>query len=90
MREDGLLTVEALIDILRNFDPERVVIIAKDTEGNDFSPLSEVTTAAYLPQSSHWGVAGLEELTGELEDLGFSGHDVAVGGIPCIILDPIN
>ncbi len=91
MREDGLLTVGSLINILEKFDPERVVIIAKDAEGNDFSPLSEITMAAYLPQTTHWGTIGLEELTGDLEDLGYSEDDVVQkGGIPCIILEPVN
>jgi len=89
MDRDGLLTVESLIDILRQFNPERVVIIAKDPEGNEYSPLSEVTTAAYVPETSWYGVIGLEELTEDFEGLGYTVEDV-VDGIPCIILDPIN
>ena len=90
MREDGLLTVESLINILQNFDPERVVIVACDAEGNSFSPLSEITAAAYISIRPWGGEIGLEDLTGELEELGFSEDDVAIDGIPCIILEPIN
>ncbi len=91
MREDGLLTVEGLITILGRFDPERIVIMSKDAEGNGFSPLSEITMAAYIPVSSWGGEIGLEEIT-ELEEL--AGHDesslFSSDGIPCIILEPIN
>ena len=73
MRKAGLLTVENLINILQNFNPERVVIISIDSEGNGFSPLSEVTMAAYFPLHPWDGEIGLEEVE---------------GGIPCIILEP--
>jgi len=74
MRKDGLLTVEGLIDILRQFNPERVVIMAQSFEAKGFSPLSEVTAAAYFPLHSWDGEIGLEEVE---------------GGISCIILDPV-
>lgn len=78
MREDGLLTVEGLINILRQFNPERVVIMAQSFEANGFSPLSEVTTAFYFPRHSWEGTIGKEELDDTIE-----------GTIPCIILDPV-
>jgi hypothetical protein len=78
MRDDGLLTVEGLIDILRQFNPKRVVIMAQSFEANGFSPLSEVTTASYFPTRSWEGTIGKEELD-EADD----------GTIPCIILDPV-
>lgn len=46
------LTVEGLIDILKQYNPKREVLVAKDPEGERFSPLSEVTTISLLSISS--------------------------------------
>lgn len=80
MRNDGLLTVEGLIDILRQFNPKRVVIMAQSFEANGFSPLSEVTIASYLP---------LHSWEGDIKHGDVKEEDLLIGEIPCILLDPI-
>jgi len=70
--------------------PEREVILQKDAEGNDHSPLSDYWFGAYLPDTSWYGTAGLEELTPELKNQGYSEEDVIKNGIKSIFLVPVN
>ena len=84
------MTVKELIEILKNEDSSRIVIMSRDSEGNSFSPLSEVGTAAYRPTSSWCGETGLEELTEENQEQGFAEEDVITDGVKAIVLWPTN
>lgn len=84
------MTVKELIEQLQSEDPDRIVICQKDGEGNGFSPLSEIYTAAYAPDSSWSGECGIEELTDLLKENGFTEEDVLTGGQPALVLCPIN
>ena len=70
--------------------PDREVVLQKDPEGNGYSPLSDFWTGAYLPKTTWYGEAGLEELTPELKEQGFSEEDVIINGIKAIFLVPVN
>lgn len=49
------MNVGDLIDILENYSRETLVIISKDREGNDYSPLDAVDEANYEPDNSWSG-----------------------------------
>lgn len=83
------MTVGELIEQLKLKNPERVVVMSKDGEGNGFSPLADVENASYEADTTWSGEIGLEELTPELQKQGYSEEDV-VNGEPCIVLWPTN
>lgn len=85
-----MLTVAQLIKKLQEQDPNRTVIMARDAEGNDYSPLYTVYPAAYRPITTYNGYVGLEELTEEFEKHGWTEEDVVTDGEPALILVPVN
>lgn len=86
------MKVKDLIKLLESQDQDRIVIVAKDSEGNDYSPLSCVETTAYLAETTYSGQVGLElkDLTPEMIKEGFSEEDVLSDGVPALVLVPIN
>lgn len=84
------MKVHELIALLQKQDPNREVILARDAEGNGYSPLDEdLSTGAYRPETKWSGEVGLEALTEELEAGGYTDEDI-VEGIPALILHPLN
>jgi len=49
------MKVKELIALLQKEDPEREVILQKDAGGNGHSPLSDLWTATYVPDSTWSG-----------------------------------
>lgn len=49
------MKVKELIDQLQFLDPEAEVVIAKDSEGNGFGPLSEIEPGVYVAESTWSG-----------------------------------
>lgn len=49
-----MLTVKQLIDALAGLPPTMPVIIQRDSEGNGFSPLSEVTRDCVYTAETAW------------------------------------
>lgn len=82
------MTVAELIEFLSGLDPNRVVIVSKDSEGNCYSPLSGGYTAAYRPDSRWNGEVGLEELTEDDKKYGYTEEDIISDGQPCVVLKP--
>jgi hypothetical protein len=87
-----MMTVEQLIAQLQAFEGHRLVVMAKDSEGNDFSPLDEVygKNQAYRAESTWSGDARFETLTPELANQGYGEEDVISDGVPAIVLWPTN
>lgn len=83
------MTVKELIELLKLEDPNRLVVMAKDSEGNNFSPMSDMSTYAYDSYNNWSGDIGLEKLTDELKNQGYTEEDV-VDGIPSLVLWPLN
>lgn len=85
------MTVRELIERLQGIDPDRIVIIQKDAEGNAYSPLEGVDggNVAFLAGSTYSGYVGLQELTPELRQQGYTREDI-IDGQPCCVLYPIN
>jgi len=78
------------IELLKNVDDNRLVIMAKDEEGNGFSPLYELDDeSTYEADSDYSGEIGIEKLTPELKKRGFSEEDMN-DGVPALVLWPTN
>ena len=84
------MTVGELIQQLQALEaPHRIVVMAKDAEGNGYSPLSSMWIGAYAPDSTWSGTAGFEFLTPEDEAAGYDEEDLIVGQ-SAVILCPTN
>ncbi len=84
------MKVKELIKLLESVDPDRLVILQKDGEGNGFSPLCDVYTGAYTLETSYSGEVYLEELTDELREQGFGEEDVCIDGEKAVVMCPTN
>lgn len=82
------MTVQELIKELQEQDPNRIVILQRDGEGNGFSPLSCAWAGIYRAETPWHGEIGLETLTESDKENGFSELDLIVG-VPALILRPI-
>ena len=49
------MTIKALIAELKKHDPNRVVVMSSDGEGNNYSPLSSIHPVFYLPDTTWSG-----------------------------------
>lgn len=85
-----MLTVKYLLEILKDLPEEMPVIISKDAEGNNYSPLASVITSncGYVPQCSWAGEIKLLFLDEELRSLGYSEEDLDGKAVPCVLLKP--
>lgn len=83
------MKIKELIKLLEKEDPERIVIMASDGEGNGYSPLSSIWTAAYKAENTWSGEVGLEKLTEEDEEQGYTEEDV-LKGKKAIVFSPTN
>jgi hypothetical protein len=79
------MKVRELIEKLQQEDPERLVIVSSDEEGNSMNPLQEIATAAYSKEDRE---IGLETLTDEDKEQGYGEEDVIEDGIPALVLYP--
>ena len=79
------ITVKDLIELLQRFDGDRVVIMQRDLNWADYSPLSNVRG------NGSWDAVeyeyGYETMPVELQHTGLSEEDL-VNGIPAIVLLP--
>ncbi len=83
------MKVKELIEILQKENPNDLVILQKDGEGNGFSPCAGYWTGSYKSDTSWSGEVGLRSLTDHDRNQGYSEEDV-VDGQPSIVLYPIN
>lgn len=49
------MLVKDLLEALRDIDPETPVIIQKDAEGNEYSPLDALTKGYYVAETTWYG-----------------------------------
>lgn len=76
------LTVRELIETLQTLDQDQLVVLSKDAEGNNFSPLEDYSTGRYEATSTWSGEVYSQE---DIEE-GF-GDD----GLPTVVvLWPVN
>lgn len=83
------MKVKDLIELLKKEDPSAEVIMASDSGGNGYSPLSDLWTGTYAAETTWSGEVGYSELTEELEDAGYTEDDL-IEGVPAVILCPTN
>tara|TARA_R100001143_G_scaffold35943_1_gene33532 strand:- start:5474 stop:5713 length:240 start_codon:yes stop_codon:yes gene_type:complete len=79
------MTVRELIEQLEQCDPDRIVVIARDAEGNGFSKLSFIDG---FNVQFDGDTVGLERLDAAAIASGYSQHDVLDRGAPCVTLFP--
>ena len=81
------MKVKELIAELQEQDPEREVILQKDSEGNGYEYLYSIWSGAYRPNERE---AGLDELTEEDRENGYCEDDVydEEGDVKVVILTP--
>lgn len=83
------MNVRELKDALDNLPDDMIVVLAKDAEGNGFSPLwSASTDHTYWASSPYSG----EAAPTKPDDVDEDDWDYywEEGGVPCLLLDPIN
>ena len=86
------MTIKELIQELLEYPLDYEVIMSKDSEGNNFSPLRQLNDNIYVPDSSHSGLIFLMELDYDLIKAGYSEDDLYHGddGQKAIVLWPKN
>jgi hypothetical protein len=84
------MTVKELIEQLQQCDPDDLVVMSKDSEGNGFSKLSDIAFGNDRYSGGYSGEIGLDHLTEELEQRGYTEDDVMSDGEKCIVLWPLN
>lgn len=84
------MKVKELKELLNQFDDENIVIMSKNSEGNNFSPLSDIDECNYRAETTWYGEIGLRELTDEDIADGYSEEDVLEDGENAIVLWPVN
>jgi len=81
------MKVSALIKLLKTCDPKAEVIVSSDSEGNSFSIVSDINSAAY--RNDGFGIdIGLLKITPALKRLGYSSEDILEGGKPAVVIYP--
>jgi hypothetical protein len=83
MRNQKPITVAELIKALRQMEPDLIVVLSRDPEGNGFSVLRTAALDVYKD-----GQLGIEELTPALRKLGYTDEDVLKGGQKAVVLWP--
>jgi hypothetical protein len=84
------MTVKELIEVLSGCEPDRLVVMAKDSEGNGYSPLSSTWCGKYRAETTWYGEVGLEQLDEEDIARGYTEEDVMEDGDLALILSPLN
>jgi hypothetical protein len=79
------MLVKDLIKELQKLEPDRLVILSSDEEGNSFSPASEDYSLGNYADREF----GLEKLTEENKKLGFTDEDI-LPGQKAVCLYPIH
>jgi hypothetical protein len=50
-----MLTVKRLKELLSDYPDQHIIILASDSEGNSFSPMSEADQGGYFAETNSWG-----------------------------------
>lgn len=79
------MKVKKLIELLQKEDPNRIVVLSSDMEGNNFGELDDVSTGKWDKTNRE---IGLEKLTKELIGYGYSEEDVMKDGQKAVFLWP--
>lgn len=83
------MKVKELIARLNELDPEDIVVMSKDSEGNSYSPLADIDSCVYAAETTWNGEIGLRELTDTHREQGYTEDDL-VEGENAVCLWPTN
>ena len=85
------MKVKELIELLERQNPEDLIVMSKDAEGNTFVPFSDLSVGSYAPGRTWYGYFGLraDQLTDRRRAAGCSEEDV-INGQNAICLWPVN
>lgn len=79
------MKVKELIEKLSMMDPDRLVVLSRDEEGNEFMPVRQIDGEVCFYE----GEVFILELTQCLRAKGYEEDDVAPkGAVPCVVLWP--
>lgn len=83
------MIVSELMEQLSSLDPDRLVLISSDEEGNGFNEFHDVSYATVVKDGYQYEIVETE-LTPELEEAGYSEEDIYEGEdiVDAIILWP--
>lgn len=86
------MKVKDLIKELSKFDGELTIVMSSDSEGNNYSPLDDISIGYYMKESPYSGeMYYFNELTEELRKEGYSEDDLApINAEKVVIFHPIN
>jgi hypothetical protein len=80
------MLIRELMELLADQDPDTVVVLSKDSEGNGFNKLEDYSTGYNFDHEDR--EIGIRDLTDELAEQGYTDEDVMEDGVPCIVLWP--
>lgn len=86
------MNVRELIFRLQQCDPDDLVVLSADAEGNTYSPLEDASTQMYVAESTWRGDIFERTLTPKMEAEGYSEDDLTddPSAVPCVTLWPRN
>ena len=79
------MTVAELREYLADLNPDTLVVMSRDPEGNGYSPLHNIDTCVY--DNDEFAVWYLE-LTDDLRKRGYGEDDVFPNGVPAVAMWP--
>jgi hypothetical protein len=80
------MKISHLITKLKKLDPDALVVLSKDPEGNGFDICSDVVEGYKFDREER--EIGLESLTEQAVEDGYSEEDVMEDGERCVVLWP--
>ena len=76
------MTVRELIEILSSMDPDRIIVLSDDDEGNGYRPAHCISdNCAYKDHE-----IGMESLSEKDRRAGYTEEDIMSDGHPCVVL----
>ena len=88
-----MIKVKELIKMLKKEDPESIIIMSKDSEGNRYSPFSDFTIADYIPYNTWSGDIYMRKLTKEDIERGYTEEDLGPDDperVKALVFYPVN
>lgn len=82
---DGYMRVAQLRELLADFPDDGLVVLSKDGEGNEYSPLADGQPAIYVPDTT-WSGAAFFATEGGIYPTDTNDE----GAESCVVLWPVN
>lgn len=83
------MRVKELIELLQNMPQDALVIQSKDSEGNVYKPVDDISLGRYRAETYWYGEFGLDCLTEIHREQGYTEEDVIEGPL-AVCIWPIN